>query len=242
MTPSPGPTPLYVVVEQAAGGTEWASPGVLVPLTVALVALGGVVWSTWHNARAGREAEDRRADTAIEAENRRADAAIQAEDRRHEHAIEAERQRHVIEARQSLYVRLESTRRALLDELPPLSLKVAIRAHGPGLPPASIEVAGMRATVSQGPVISWKDLADVRRALDDFGAVRREAGLYASRAVEEHAEALWQAASTLGSQVREREARTREQVGADFERCVENTKSAASDLQTVLRLEIGSES
>ncbi|WP_213282835.1 hypothetical protein [Cellulomonas hominis] len=80
---------MYMYVDQVGGsGGAWTWLTSLAPFAVALLALGGVVWSSLHSSSTTLKAEDKRARTAIDAEDARARAAIAAEDRRHEHQIE----------------------------------------------------------------------------------------------------------------------------------------------------------
>ncbi|ADG75659.1 hypothetical protein Cfla_2774 [Cellulomonas flavigena DSM 20109] len=221
MTPLPSPSPIHVVLRQASSGTDWWTPGVLVPLTVALVALSGVVWSTWHNARASRKAEDRRAHAAIAAEDRRAAAAIDAENLRHEHAIEAENLRHehaieaarkgrVVEARHQFYVELEAARIALSDALGAI----------PTMRSESIDPERQQR---------------LRQAVEQFAGVRATAGLHASREVERAAAFVQEAASlfTIGqpSVPPTTKQRTRE----------EHLRQRVAELRDKLRAEVGVE-
>jgi len=77
---TPGPSPVYVVLRDAGEGGWWDAWGpTLVPLSVALIALAGVVWSANRNHRATIDAADIRARKDIEAEDRRAKNLAAAE-------------------------------------------------------------------------------------------------------------------------------------------------------------------
>jgi len=162
----------------------------LTSILVALLALGGVVWSTYKSAEASRHAEDRRAEATIEAENRRAASAVAAEDQRHanglsadqrryEQAVALERDHRTAETRHDLYIQIESARRRLVKAL------------------------SLFTFYTDGDPDDWwfdaspRYLAELNEAFDIFEAMQSEATLYASEAVSQRAYAVFGTALQL---------------------------------------------
>lgn len=108
LAPAPDPTPtVYMYLDQVSGGGgPWPGLTTFAPFAVALLALGGVVWSSLHASKTTLTAEDRRAAATISAEDKRAAAAIEAEDRRHQHQTQHDEKRWIRDARAAAYFRL----------------------------------------------------------------------------------------------------------------------------------------